>query len=118
MAGLSCGVLMAPVLPYLTDTDEQLEATVAAIAEAGAVAVTPLTLHLRPGAREWFFGWARWSPQRSDVRLSARLRCDISQVSWAMAPWPIFSCAIQMRAIRLFLFAVQRAWGQPEDAEV
>jgi DNA repair photolyase len=58
-AGLGCGVLMAPVLPYLTDTDEHLEATVAAIAEAGAVAVTPLTLHLRPGAREWFFGWLR-----------------------------------------------------------
>ncbi|SHN33369.1 Rv2578c family radical SAM protein [Cryptosporangium aurantiacum] len=58
-AGIGCGVLMAPVLPYLTDTDEQLEATVAAIADAGAVAVTPLTLHLRPGAREWFLGWLR-----------------------------------------------------------
>ena len=58
-AGLGCGVLMAPVLPFLTDTDEQLEATVAAIADAGAVAVTPLTLHLRPGTREWFFGWLR-----------------------------------------------------------
>jgi DNA repair photolyase len=58
-AGIECGVLMAPVLPYLTDTDEHLEATVAAIADAGAVAVTPLTLHLRPGAREWFFGWLR-----------------------------------------------------------
>ncbi|WP_035869087.1 Rv2578c family radical SAM protein [Cryptosporangium arvum] len=58
-AGIGCGVLMAPVLPYLTDTDEHLEATVAAIAEAGAVAVTPLPLHLRPGAREWFFGWLR-----------------------------------------------------------
>ena len=58
-AGIGCGVLMAPVLPYLTDTDEHLEATVAAIADAGALAVTPLTLHLRPGAREWFFGWLR-----------------------------------------------------------
>jgi DNA repair photolyase len=56
-AGVGCGVLMAPVLPFLTDSDEQLEATVAAIADAGADSVTPLVLHLRPGAREWFLGW-------------------------------------------------------------
>jgi DNA repair photolyase len=58
-AGIGCGVLMAPILPYLTDSDEQLEATVAAIAEAGADSITPITLHLRPGAREWFMGWLR-----------------------------------------------------------
>jgi DNA repair photolyase len=58
-SGIGCGVLMAPILPYLTDSDSQLEATVAAIAESGADAITPLTLHLRPGAREWFLGWLR-----------------------------------------------------------
>jgi DNA repair photolyase len=26
-------------------------------AQAGASSVTPIVLHLRPGAREWFFGW-------------------------------------------------------------
>jgi len=56
-AGFAVGVLMAPVLPGLTDTDEQLEATVAAIARAGAASITPLALHLRPGAREWYLGW-------------------------------------------------------------
>jgi DNA repair photolyase len=58
-AGVGCGVLMAPILPFLTDTDDQLEATVAAIADAGADSVTPLVLHLRPGAREWYLGWLR-----------------------------------------------------------
>ncbi len=58
-AGIGCGVLMAPILPYLTDSDDQLEAAVAAFAEAGADAVTPLVLHLRPGAREWYLGWLR-----------------------------------------------------------
>jgi len=58
-AGIGCGVLMAPVLPYLTDSDEQLEATVRAIAEAGARSVTPIVLHLRPGAREWYLAWLR-----------------------------------------------------------
>jgi DNA repair photolyase len=56
-AGLRCGVLMAPILPFLSDSPSQLRATVAAIARAGASSVTPLVLHLRPGAREWFFGW-------------------------------------------------------------
>ena len=56
-AGFAVGVLMAPILPGLTDTDESIEATVAAIADAGAVSVSPLALHLRPGAREWYAAW-------------------------------------------------------------
>ncbi|MFI6769016.1 Rv2578c family radical SAM protein [Streptomyces sp. NPDC050355] len=55
--GVPCGVLMAPVIPFLGDAPEQLRATVRAIAEAGAGSVTPLVLHLRPGAREWFMAW-------------------------------------------------------------
>ncbi|MFG2193584.1 Rv2578c family radical SAM protein [Streptomyces sp. NPDC048639] len=55
--GIPCGVLMAPVIPFLSDTPEQLRATVRAIAAAGATSVTPLVLHLRPGAREWFMEW-------------------------------------------------------------
>ncbi len=58
-AGIGCGVLMAPVLPYLTDSPSQLEATVSAIAAAGARSVTPLVLHLRPGAREWYLAWLK-----------------------------------------------------------
>ncbi|ARF58274.1 Rv2578c family radical SAM protein [Streptomyces gilvosporeus] len=55
--GITCGVLMAPVIPFLGDAPDQLRATVRAIAEAGAASVTPLVLHLRPGAREWFMTW-------------------------------------------------------------
>ncbi|MGH8793356.1 MAG: Rv2578c family radical SAM protein [Stackebrandtia sp.] len=58
-AGVECGVLIAPILPYLTDSHAQLRATVAACAEAGAVSVTPIPLHLRPGAREWYLAWLR-----------------------------------------------------------
>jgi DNA repair photolyase len=50
---------MAPILPYLTDSDAQLEATVAAVAETGAPYVSPIVLHLRPGAREWWQAWLR-----------------------------------------------------------
>jgi DNA repair photolyase len=56
-AGFPIGVLMAPILPGLTDTDESIDETVAAIAAAGASSVTPLPLHLRPGAREWYASW-------------------------------------------------------------
>src|ERR1700729_4274935 len=55
--GLRCGVLMGPVLPFLTDSPAQLDATVRLAAEAGAAHVTPIVLHLRPGAREWFLQW-------------------------------------------------------------
>jgi len=58
-AGIGCGVLMAPIIPFLTDSPEQLSATVKAIAEAGARYVSPIVLHLRPGAREWFMAWLR-----------------------------------------------------------
>jgi DNA repair photolyase len=56
-AGFRVSVLMAPILPGLTDSDESIEATVAAIAASGATGVVPLTLHLRPGAREWYAAW-------------------------------------------------------------
>jgi DNA repair photolyase len=56
-AGFAVGVLMAPILPGLTDSDESIEETVSAIAAAGAASVTPLALHLRPGAREWYAAW-------------------------------------------------------------
>jgi DNA repair photolyase len=55
--GIGCGVLMAPILPYLTDSPRALEAAVRAIAEAGATRIVPIVLHLRPGAREWFMAW-------------------------------------------------------------
>jgi DNA repair photolyase len=57
VAGFDVHVLMAPILPGLTDTDESVDATVEAIARAGAAGVTPLTLHLRPGARQWYAAW-------------------------------------------------------------
>ncbi|MBE1513296.1 intein-containing Rv2578c family radical SAM protein [Nesterenkonia halotolerans] len=56
-AGLDCSVLAMPILPWLTDGDERINALHAALAEAGASYVTTGALHLRPGAREWFMQW-------------------------------------------------------------
>ncbi|GGM24503.1 Rv2578c family radical SAM protein [Promicromonospora citrea] len=56
-AGLPCGVMVAPVLPWLTDQLAHLERLLDDVAAAGATGVTVLPLHLRPGAREWYLGW-------------------------------------------------------------
>lgn len=60
-AGIPCGVLMAPILPGISDREDQLRATVKAIVEAGATHITPLLLHLRPGVKEEFMPWLRES---------------------------------------------------------
>jgi DNA repair photolyase len=54
-AGIPCGVLIAPVLPGLTDDPEQLEEVVKACIDAGAQSISTVLLHLRPGVREVFF---------------------------------------------------------------
>ncbi|MGH9183639.1 MAG: radical SAM protein [Acidimicrobiales bacterium] len=56
-AGIPSGVLLAPVLPGLSDHPEQLREVVEACLEAGATFVSPILLHLRPGAREQYLGW-------------------------------------------------------------
>jgi DNA repair photolyase len=56
-AGVPCGILMAPILPGISDSPEQLRAVVRAAADAGASHLTPITLHLRPGVKEEFLPW-------------------------------------------------------------
>lgn len=55
--GLRCGVLMGPIVPFLSDSPAQLDAAVRLAAQAGACHVSPIVLHLRRGAREWFLRW-------------------------------------------------------------
>ncbi len=57
--GLRCGVLMGPVVPFLSDSPAQLDEAVRQIAATGATHIMPIVLHLRPGTRDWFFGWLR-----------------------------------------------------------
>ncbi|MGJ7905072.1 Rv2578c family radical SAM protein [Actinopolyspora sp. H202] len=71
-AGIGCSVLLAPILPGLSDSPEQLDRTVGALVEAGAKSITPLPLHLRPGAREWYRAWLQ-REYPSLVPLYARL---------------------------------------------
>ena len=50
-------MLVAPVLPGISDAPEQLEAVVGACLDAGAVSISSVLLHLRPGVRELFLPW-------------------------------------------------------------
>ncbi|HVE47856.1 MAG TPA: radical SAM protein [Acidimicrobiales bacterium] len=56
-AGIPCGVLVAPVLPGISDAPEQLEAVVNACVQAGATHISAIGLHLRAGVRQHFFDW-------------------------------------------------------------
>ncbi len=53
-AGVPCGVLVAPIIPGLSDGDDQLNEVVRAVVEAGAVGVSTVGLHLKPGTKEVF----------------------------------------------------------------
>jgi DNA repair photolyase len=52
--GVHCGVMMAPVIPGVTDSAESIEAVVRAAADSGASFVAPNVLNLKPGTKEWF----------------------------------------------------------------
>ena len=56
-AGLDCHVMVAPVLPYLTDSVAHLDGLLRQIAAAGATGVTVFGLHLRGSTRGWFMSW-------------------------------------------------------------
>ena len=56
-AGFDCAVLLMPVLPFLTDTREQLHRAFSALAEAGATSIAYSALHLKPGVKEWYLAW-------------------------------------------------------------
>ncbi|KAA0111986.1 Rv2578c family radical SAM protein [Mycolicibacterium sp. P1-5] len=63
-AGLDCHVMVAPVLPYLTDSADHLDNLLGQIAAAGATGVTVFGLHLRSSTRGVFMSWlARSHPE-------------------------------------------------------
>lgn len=53
-AGIRAGVLMAPILPGISDRPDQLAEVVRAAREAGATSLGASVLYLKPGTREHF----------------------------------------------------------------
>ena len=56
-AGVSAGVLLAPIVPGMTDDQESLKAVVEAAAYHGASFLGAQILHLKPGTKEHFMGY-------------------------------------------------------------
>jgi len=129
--GLGCGVLMGPVVPFLSDSPAQLEAAVSQIAAAGATQVTPIVLHLRPGTRDWFFGWLQachpglvaryldlygrgaYAPKAYQARISGQVR-ELAVTYGIGRPRPGFGHGRRPAAARPGPAPAQRLPGDPQ----
>ena len=58
-SGIPSGILVAPLMPGINDSPEQVERILELAAEAGATSVGGIGLHLRGETREVFFDWLR-----------------------------------------------------------
>jgi DNA repair photolyase len=58
-AGIPTGILIAPLMPGINDSSEQVEEILEIAGEAGAVSVGGIALHLRGEVRGIFFDWLR-----------------------------------------------------------
>src|SRR5438270_9213397 len=64
-AGITTGVLVAPLMPGINDSPEQVERIAELATEAGASYVTGIALHLRGDVKGLFFEWLE--QQRPDL---------------------------------------------------
>jgi DNA repair photolyase len=55
--GLTCTVLLAPILPFLTDGTAHLDRALDELKAAGATKVVYTALYLRDGVKEWYMQW-------------------------------------------------------------
>ncbi|MDL9938290.1 Rv2578c family radical SAM protein [Gordonia sp. ABSL1-1] len=56
-AGFAPQVMLAPVIPYLTDSAAHLDELLGELAAAGASGVTAFPMHLRGATKPWFLEW-------------------------------------------------------------
>jgi DNA repair photolyase len=58
-AGVPSGILIAPLMPGINDSPEQVREILEIAEDAGAISAPAMPLHLRPGVKEVFFEWMR-----------------------------------------------------------
>src|SRR5256884_998206 len=104
-ARIQAGVGMAPVLPGLCDSPGQLEATVAAAANAGACFVWANIVYLKPGTKEHFMEFLG----RDYPRLLSRYR-DLFPGAYApaSAKAPVMAAVAGLK--RRYDISDRRAW--------
>ena len=57
--GITAGVMMAPILPGISDSEESINAVIAAAAMHKAQFLGANVLFLKPGSKEWFMPMLR-----------------------------------------------------------
>ncbi|MEA2475106.1 MAG: hypothetical protein QOE06_3021, partial [Thermoleophilaceae bacterium] len=57
--GIPTGILIAPLMPGINDSPEQVERIIEIATEAGAVSIGGIALHLRGEVRDVFMDWLR-----------------------------------------------------------
>jgi DNA repair photolyase len=95
-------VLVAPLMPGVNDSPEQVEEIVDLALEAGAAYVTPITLHLRGEVRDLWFEWLRehrpdlisryerlyrrsaYAPPDEQERIAALVKAEPPEAGWRM----------------------------------
>jgi DNA repair photolyase len=58
-SGVPAGILIAPLIPGVNDSPEQVKEIIALATKNGAVSAASVTLHLRGEVRDIFFSWLR-----------------------------------------------------------
>jgi DNA repair photolyase len=58
-AGIPCGILVAPLMPGINDSPEQVERILTLAAEAGATGIGGIALHLRGEVKQIFMDFLR-----------------------------------------------------------
>ena len=86
-AGLPCQVLVAPILPMITDSDEQLDATLSEFAAAGACGATVFALICVLVARVVHALLFRYQPNSSTRTPSCTAKAPTSPAATPLT-WP------------------------------
>ena len=113
-AGIPTGVLIAPLMPGINDSPEQVEEILELCAEAGAVSIGGICLHLRGEVRGVFMDWLR--SYRPD--LVPRYEALYARGAYApKAERERLSRLVRAGRRELGRGAIRPATGGPEDAE-
>lgn len=91
-AGIFCGVLMMPILPFIEDSEENITEIVRKTAEAGGKFIYPaIGMTMRAGQREYFYSQLdqhfQGLSEKYKKRYGYRYKCTSSKVKKL---WPIF----------------------------
>ena len=111
-AGIFCGVLMIPILPFINDTEENIINILQMAKEAGAKFVySYMGMTLRQGNREYFYEQAdRLFPQVKEKyikRFGLRYNCPSPNIKKL---WPIYTAECERLGLLYDMKAITRAY--------